>query len=294
MVTPNAVIVGMPKCSTTSLFSYLAAHPQVCPSTVKETYFLMDENHPLHRAEANLSSHGEAGYGRFFPSCGPGPIRLESTPDYFYQKTAFAYLTTKRPAPKVIFILREPAARVYSLFRFAKNNVATLPRELRFSEFVEQVREGMAFTNRPILAGAISHSHYYQNVKVWVDALGRKQVFLMTLEALQADPYRAMSNLAAFLDIDPVLYHRFDFRVRNRSLSIRSQTVQRLKRSLFRRAGDSWAPTFLRELYRKLNTTRSEHLPSADDLATLAELRADFASDKSRLAEYDLGVGLWG
>ena len=44
---PNVAMVGVPKCGTTSVFSYLADHPEVCQSSEKETYFLMDKGHPL-------------------------------------------------------------------------------------------------------------------------------------------------------------------------------------------------------------------------------------------------------
>jgi hypothetical protein len=49
MSLPNLVIAGAPKCGTSSLFYWLADHPQACGSTVKETFYLMDEEHPLRR-----------------------------------------------------------------------------------------------------------------------------------------------------------------------------------------------------------------------------------------------------
>ena len=36
---PNLVIAGVPKAGTTSLFNYLAQHPDICPSDVKETRY---------------------------------------------------------------------------------------------------------------------------------------------------------------------------------------------------------------------------------------------------------------
>jgi len=43
-IFPNLVIAGAPKSGTSSLFFWLAAHPEVCGSQKKETYFLADKD----------------------------------------------------------------------------------------------------------------------------------------------------------------------------------------------------------------------------------------------------------
>ena len=65
-VLPNTIVAGAPKCGTTSVFRYLADHPEVCASNVKETRFLIDPGYPLFDAAANFSIHGLGGYERFF------------------------------------------------------------------------------------------------------------------------------------------------------------------------------------------------------------------------------------
>ena len=44
---PNVVIAGAPKCGTTSLFAWLADHPDVCGSNVKEARYFLDPGDPL-------------------------------------------------------------------------------------------------------------------------------------------------------------------------------------------------------------------------------------------------------
>src|SRR3954447_18864580 len=55
---PDFVIIGAPKCGTTSLFTYLAAHPLVLPSTTKEVHFVDRERN---------FARGERWYRSWFP-----------------------------------------------------------------------------------------------------------------------------------------------------------------------------------------------------------------------------------
>ena len=41
------IIGGASKAGTTSMFSYLAEHPQICASHAKETRFFLDSDYPL-------------------------------------------------------------------------------------------------------------------------------------------------------------------------------------------------------------------------------------------------------
>ena len=38
------IIAGTNKAATTSFFEYLAAHPQLCPSYIKQTFFFLDKS----------------------------------------------------------------------------------------------------------------------------------------------------------------------------------------------------------------------------------------------------------
>ena len=44
---PDLVICGAPRCGTTSLYTYLGAHPDVGITRVKETHFFLGADHPL-------------------------------------------------------------------------------------------------------------------------------------------------------------------------------------------------------------------------------------------------------
>ncbi len=66
MSLPNVVIVGAPKCGTSSVFAWLADHTEVGSSHVKETFYLMDKGNPLLKPHSNFHEHGLEGYKAYF------------------------------------------------------------------------------------------------------------------------------------------------------------------------------------------------------------------------------------
>src|SRR3712207_1668459 len=77
------IIGGTTKAATTSLFSYLADHPQICASSLKESRFFLDADYPVSskcRFEDGLDKYDE-----LFQHCRDDRLlRLEATPDYLY------------------------------------------------------------------------------------------------------------------------------------------------------------------------------------------------------------------
>src|SRR3954463_13629169 len=74
---PNLVIAGVAKAGTTSLFNYLAQHPDICASDVKETRYF----EPLRYGEVlppieSYTAHFRHRQGERYA--------LEATPTYFY------------------------------------------------------------------------------------------------------------------------------------------------------------------------------------------------------------------
>ena len=102
---PNAIVAGAPKCGTSSLYFWLSAHPGVCPSPVKETFFFADDVNRFNR-EANILEHDLTAYGRYFEKCTHAAIRLEATAPYIYYEKALAHIPGLVSQPKVLFVLR--------------------------------------------------------------------------------------------------------------------------------------------------------------------------------------------
>src|SRR4029077_8787116 len=79
----DAVIAGVNKAGTTSLFVSLSTHPDVAPSAIKETRYFLPPRYgqPLEPFSS---------YQEYFRDAGVRPVRLEATPSYFYGASAVA------------------------------------------------------------------------------------------------------------------------------------------------------------------------------------------------------------
>ncbi|GAB4524406.1 MAG: hypothetical protein Fur0018_07930 [Anaerolineales bacterium] len=68
-----AIIAGFPRCGTTALYRYLGAHPEICPSVVKETNFLVEHSNGAMREYADLFAH-----------CRGMKVWVEASPAYVF------------------------------------------------------------------------------------------------------------------------------------------------------------------------------------------------------------------
>ena len=104
---PDFIIVGAQKAGSTSLYAYLAAHPDVDQPLVKEiNYFDL------------LADRGHAWYRRHFPvRSDTRHISGEASPMYMVHPYALERIARDLPEVKVIAILREPVSRLVSHYR---------------------------------------------------------------------------------------------------------------------------------------------------------------------------------
>lgn len=113
---PNFIIIGAPKCGTTSLIAYLSQHPAIVPSLEKEVTYLRDENFK-----------SLPGYRSCFPLLSTlrrnQAITGEGTTTYYYDTVAIGRIRSVPTKPKLFLMFREPAARAISqYFHFYERN----------------------------------------------------------------------------------------------------------------------------------------------------------------------------
>ncbi len=213
MILPNVVIIGFPKCGTSSLFHWLASHPDVCGSVVKETGYLMDLDDRHLNKERNYHRQGLEGYGHFFEPAAHEHLYVESTPMYVYQETALKVLATlpNRTSPN-----RMPSTAVeatYSLFRFAKNNRGAIAKNLSFKSFIDHVRAGEhgPFARKPVLRDAIKESMYSRYLEAWIDRFRKDRILFLEFERMVQNERTVLRKVASFVGADPAFYDSFQF-----------------------------------------------------------------------------------
>jgi hypothetical protein len=298
LILPNLVIAGAPKCGSTSLYHYLSAHPEVCASSQQESRYLIDKGYPLFNKDFSYLSHGLEGYTQFFHHCTTlrHHIILDCTPDYLYQQTALHVLSEQLPKPTVVFILRDPVKRAYSMFQYARNNLANLDPKLSFRMFVSQVKTSKQahFSNRLILGNVIEHGKYINYLTKWLEHFGAESILVVLFENMKSDPRHFMKQLACKIGIDDKFYDDFSFNVKNQTIAIRNQTLHHFKRK--------WGPQIkipiVRDigayLYNRINTKLFSNSLQQEDTLTMQSLYSEFEGVNRELATlFALDISAW-
>jgi hypothetical protein len=305
MCLPNLVIAGAPKCGTSSLFQWLAGHPEVCGSNVKEPFYLMDRGHPLLRKHANVHDDGLAGYRRYFSHCEKEKrIIVEATTHYLYQRTALDVLSGLTPVPQIIFLLREPARRVFSSYEYTKYNLSYLDRGISFHQLVEGILSGSedfiaqhcaSVSSAYVLRNDIQYSRYMDYIEKWVERLGKKQIMVYLFEEMIQQPRRFMLNLAERLGIDPSYYETYAFQQHNQTVFVKNPLLHRRLRKLAALVPAGMLKERLKTLYFRRQGHSGREEMSSKDRDALLTLARDFRPYNARLAqEFQLNILSWG
>jgi len=283
MRLPDVVIAGAPRCGTTALFAWLVAHPQVCGTAAKETRYLMDASSPLLPAR-NVHNAGLDGYARLFAHCPAGLTAVEATPDYLYQQTPVRMLASLRPIPHVVIVLRRPSTRLYSFYQYARNNMALLPREVTFAEYLRRIRDPQDTTLDGLgtLGHQLAYGRYADYLVPWLEAFPPERISVFLFEHLVDDPRRELEALSRRIGVDPAFYATYRFERINPSYEVRSQRLQRFRKAAARVTPGGSLKRGLRSLYERVLTRRLAE--SSAEPEQLAELDADYREANRRLA----------
>ena len=283
-IYPNLVIAGAPKCGTSSLFFWLAAHPEVCGSRKKETYFLADSV-SRHNEGLNFIENGLESYEKCFPHYKDEKIIVEATPPYIYMDTPLKVLAELPGKPRVVFVLRSPAKRLYSHYRFNRYRLKNI--QLSFKEYLD-------FENNPLhWRNYVEDTRYADYLSTWVEALGHDRIIVLQMEKMQQDKVGFMKKLAEDLGIDSSFYDTFGFLQRNESKAMKKKWMHKLGLKI-----QPMIPVALQEkivpLYLKLNSGSAPE-PTEEEKVLIEKTRKSFEPANRELKALfpEIDLSLW-
>lgn len=217
---PDLYIVGAQRSGTTSLYEYLRQHPNVFMSSQKEThYFARDRV----KVDTDLQVTSESRYFELFANAGAEQLLGEASPSYLWHPDVARRIQEKQPHAKIIAILRNPIMRAYSQYQM---DLADGMPEIPFYELVQ--RES-ATVQKVYGTGHlyIELGMYATQLERYWTVFGQKQVLVLTLHELHAQPLIVLARLAAFLGIPSEPFRTIDAaKIYNKTLIPRSPLMR--------------------------------------------------------------------
>ena len=197
---PGLLVLGAQRGGTTSLYRWLADHPQVHPPLDKEIQFFTLE-----------WSRGIDWYRCHFGPTGDGRLNFEASPYYLYHPCAPDRAASVLPRAKLVALLRDPVSRAWSHYH---HNLRLGLESLSFADAIAAEPERLAGEAERLQADptAVSFAHrhhsyldrsrYGPQVVRWREAAGDRLLVLRS-EQLFDEPHRTFQRLLEFLELDP-------------------------------------------------------------------------------------------
>jgi hypothetical protein len=191
-VLPNFLIIGAPKCGTTTLYHQLSQHPEIFMCTPKEPAFFSRDN---------IYRRGLAWYESLFEQARRARLLGEATTGY--TTSVSAVIAAERiakhiPHARLIYCVRHPLRRIESIWMdYASYGAFGLhrARKLRlFRDFCATVRHNPGF---------VDTSCYWARLNTYWERFPDHQIHVVFLEDLQEQPHETLVSCFRFLGCDP-------------------------------------------------------------------------------------------
>ena len=175
-ITGFALIIGAMKCGTTSLYNYLATHPEIAPCVTKEPNFFVNPR---------LWRQGPAHYRGMWPAYDPDRHRLALEASGNYTKFPMRRKVPRRMARlgaayKFLYIVRDPIDRIES--------------HLAHSIAHGRVEGGRAFD---LVEGPLAVSCYGRQLRQFTRVFPRESLLVLDFDDLRDRPAELLAALRA-------------------------------------------------------------------------------------------------
>jgi hypothetical protein len=281
-VKPDFFIVGAPKCGTTALYTYLAAHPGIFMSPVKEPYHFCGD---LRLGLPRIADRDD--YLALFASARAEQLAGEASVWYLYSTKAARSIREFNPAAKIVAILRSPVDMLFSLYghyRFSGMEPLDTFEDALAAE--NDRRAGRRLPSRRDVRETLLYrdvARYSAQLQRYFDEFGRDRVHVILFDDIRARPAVAYRETLEFLGADPTFMP--EFRIVNQARQPRNSALHGLLskamppglQAVTRRMP---AMRGLRTWLRRMNTKRGprKSLATATHAALQRELRGEICA----------------
>jgi hypothetical protein len=313
-VLPNFFLAGVPKAGTTSLYHYLAQHPQIYMSPLKEPCFFASEFRPkncdatlrrsVERSQRELKQYFAKpvlterfgamvcewpDYLRLFEGVRDETVVGEATPGYLWSKTAARNIHDQIPGARILIMLRDPAERAFSQHlhvRAASKSRRTFREHIEANLRNQSKQFGLDY---PLLEFGL----YHEQLLRYFQLFPREQICVQLYDDYQADPASTFSAIFRFLKVDAAFVPQASKRHLEGSAPRRPALVHALQKTGVWQAAKRLTPRALLPIARRAAFLPREQVKmSAEDRRFLVDYYAEDVRKVAGLIGRDLSAWL--
>lgn len=182
------MIIGAQKAGTTSLKNYLGEHPALITHQQSEFGFFRD---------TDAYSRGfESAIKEYFPDAS-GKIMIAKNAGMYYEIASIKRLKEHNPDCKIVFLLREPVARLISAYKMEKFNGWIQYDPSEFVKVIVNKDESHQLYRLFIRLG-----HYSEFLEEIVKYFSKDQIMLVDYDSFHADASKICTHIFEWLKVD--------------------------------------------------------------------------------------------
>ena len=216
-ILPDFLIIGAPKCGTTSMYEYLIQHPNILSSLWKEIYFFdryftrgtnwyrgnfaFKLQKKIHQIKKKIVLSGDA------------------TPTYLHHPLTAQRVHEIIPNAKIIVMLRNPIDRAYSHWKMEKRlgfeklsfeEALKKENERLFDEENKMINNPKYFSwNRQIFSYMYG-GLYYEHLKSWLNLFPHNQFLIINTEEMNNNTNKEFQKTLEFLNLPNFKLHNYE------------------------------------------------------------------------------------
>lgn len=249
MIVPNFLIAGAGKSGTTFLAKMLGCHPDIYIPEIKEPCYF--STHPVFGA----NHKGLEFYYKHFETYTSQRMIGEASTVYMYDDKSPALIREALGDIPLVFVLRDPVARIHSNYWQEAKAGASMPS---FSEFV---RIGGDRFEEMMLA-----TRYERHIRNYEGEFSKKNILLLDYMRLIESPQDVVNEVFGFLGVGPFVINDVDGVEKNVAAVARNKFVARLfrNRKLANFVKSSFPAKSLSSLKRIGDTLKAKNLATIE------------------------------
>ncbi|SFR36419.1 Sulfotransferase domain-containing protein [Robiginitalea myxolifaciens] len=215
---PNVFLIGVQKSATTSVYDWMAQHPDICgPVSMKDTPFFIDDK---------LYNKGVKFLEQVYrPEYRDQKVILNGSAHNIYFEHALKRMAEFQPDAKLILILRDPVERAFSAYKFAKKrNLEDMELEAAIADEPNRI----AHPDLKIQSETtyVDHGLYHRQIQRLYQYFKPEQVRILLYEDIREQPETIMHDIYSFIGVDATFTP--DYRKLNQTGSVRYTWIKNM------------------------------------------------------------------